>query len=224
MPNPRKTLLAWSSGKDSAWALRTLRQRSDVEVAGLLTTFNEDAGRVSMHAVREALVEAQARALGLPLHKVKLPAECSNDQYNAAMERAMTHAKDVGITAVAFGDLFLEDVRNYREERLRAVDVDALFPLWGLDTHVLAREMVREGLKAHVTSVDTQQLGAQFAGRTFDDQFLDDLPATVDPCGERGEFHTFAYEGPMFTAPLSVTAGEVVTRGQFAYADVLPTP
>jgi uncharacterized protein (TIGR00290 family) len=223
MSGCQKTLLAWSSGKDSAWALRTLRRCGDVEVVGLLTTFNEDAGRVSMHAVREELVQAQARAVGLPLHKVKTPAECSNKQYEAAMDKVLSRAKAAGVTAAAFGDLFLEDIRRYREERLVAIGIAPLFPLWGLDTHALAREMVHADLKAHVTSVDTQQLDARFAGRTFDDRFLDDLPAAVDPCGERGEFHTFAYDGPMFAAPLSITGGEVVTRGQFIYADVLPT-
>jgi len=188
-----------------------------------MTTFNEDAGRVSMHAVREELVHAQAAAVGLPLHKVKIPAECTNTQYEAAMGSALSRAKAEGVTAVAFGDLFLEDVRHYREERLAAVGIEPLFPLWGLDTHALAREMVRAGLRAHVTTVDTQQLDARFAGRTFDHRLLDDLPAGVDPCGERGEFHTFCYEGAMFAAPLSICGGEVVTQGQFVYADVLPT-
>jgi uncharacterized protein (TIGR00290 family) len=223
MSGCQKVLLAWSSGKDSAWSLRTLQRRGDIDVAGLLTTFNRDAGRVSMHAVREELVQMQACAVGLPLHKVKIPAECSNNQYEAAMDKVLSRAKAAGVTAVAFGDLFLEDVRRYREERLVAIGIEPLFPLWGLDTHALAREMVHAGLKAHITSVDTQQLDARFAGRTFDDEFLGDLPAAVDPCGERGEFHTFAYEGPMFAAPLAITGGEVMTRGQFVYVDVLPT-
>lgn len=177
-----------------------------------------------MHAVRETLVQAQASAVGLPLHKVEIPAECSEDQYEAAMDKVLLRAKADGVTGVAFGDLFLEDVRRYREDRLVAIGIEPLFPLWGLDTHALAREMVHADLRARITSVDTQQLDARFAGRTFDDEFLDDLPAAVDPCGERGEFHTFAYEGPMFAAPLAITGGEVVTRGQFVYADVLPAP
>jgi uncharacterized protein (TIGR00290 family) len=200
-----------------------LRRRGEVAVVGLMTTFNEDARRVSMHAVREELVHAQARVVGLPLHEVEIPAECTNAQYDAAMGRALSRAKAEGVTAVAFGDLFLEDVRRYREERLAAIGIEPLFPLWGLDTHALAWEMVRAGLRAHVTSVDTTQLDARFAGRTFDDRFLGDLPAGVDPCGERGEFHTFSYEGPMFAAPLSIRGGEVVAQGQFVYADVLPT-
>ena len=224
MPGSPKALLAWSSGKEhDTWALHILRRCGEVAVAGLMTTFNEDAGRVSMHAVREELVHAQARAVGLPLHEVKIPAECDNAQYDAAMGRALSLAKAEGVTAIAFGDLFLEDVRRYREERLAAIGIEPLFPLWGLDTHALAREMVRTGLRARVTSVDTTQLDARFAGRTFDDRFLDDLPASVDPCGERGEFHTFACEGPMFANPLFVTGGEVVTHGQFVYADVLAT-
>jgi len=189
-----------------------------------MTTINADEGRVSMHGVRKELVLMQARAVGLPLHEVQLPADCNDATYDAEMGRALIRARAEGITAVAFGDLFLEDVRRYREGRLAAVGIDALFPLWGLNTQALAREMVRAGLKAHVTSVDTEQLDGGFAGKTFDDRFLDDLPACVDACGERGEFHTLCYEGPMFAAPLSIRSGEVVQGGRFVYADVLPAP
>lgn len=217
-----KALVSWSSGKDSAWALHTLRQREDVELAGLLTTFNRAAGRVAMHAVRERLVEAQARALGLPLVKVPIPSPCSNEEYEQAMGAAMAQAKADGINAVAFGDLFLEDVRRYREEKLTGTGIQPLFPLWGLDTKALARQMVRAGLRAYVTCVDPKQLDPSFAGRAYDGQFLDNLPKGVDPCGERGEFHTFVYDGPMFQKPIPVMPGQVVSRDGFIFADVLP--
>ena len=224
MANARpKILLSWSSGKDSAWALHILRQKDDVDVVGLLTTVNEDARRVAMHAVRETLVDAQAHAAGLPLTKVFIPEACNNQDYDAAMRAALTEAQSKGITGVAFGDLFLEDIRAYRETRMAEIGLKPLFPLWGSDTPRLARDMVRAGLAACVTSVDTKQLDPGFLGRIFDDSFLDDLPEGVDPCGENGEFHSFAYRGPMFDIPLSITAGETVERGQFVYADLLPT-
>lgn len=222
MPRKPKALVAWSSGKDSAWALHTLRRSGDIDVVGLLTTVNRDVHRVAMHAVRASLVHAQARAVELPLQVVEIPAECTNEQYDEAMENALLRAKAEDVSAVAFGDLFLEDVRRYREERLAPTGIEPLFPLWGLPTHKLAREMIGAGLQAHVTSVDTQQLDARFAGRAFEGSFLDDLPPAVDPCGERGEFHTVAFAGPMFTAPLAVIGGKVETRGRFVYADVLP--
>jgi uncharacterized protein (TIGR00290 family) len=216
-------LVSWSSGKDSAWTLHTLRQRGEVELAGLLTIINRSAGRVSMHAVREKLVEAQARALRLPLVKVSIPSPCSNEEYEQAMGAAMKQAKADGINAVAFGDLFLEDVRRYREEKLAGTGIQPLFPLWGLGTKALARQMVAEGLRAYVTCVDPKQLDPSFAGRAFNERFLNDLPPGVDPCGERGEFHTFVYDGPMFQQPIPVTPGEVVTRDGFVFADVLPS-
>jgi uncharacterized protein (TIGR00290 family) len=219
MPRP-KTLLSWSSGKDSAWTLYWLRQEGAVEVVGLLTTLNREAGRVAMHAVREKLLEAQAAAAGLPLIKVFIPHPCPNEVYEQAMAEALAQARTDGITQVAFGDLFLEDVRRYREERLAGTGIQPLFPLWGQDTRRLAREMVGAGLRAHVTCVDPKQLAPSFAGRTYDHQFLNDLPAKVDPCGERGEFHTFAYEGPMFTRPLPILPGETISRDGFVFADV----
>jgi uncharacterized protein (TIGR00290 family) len=222
MGDRRKVLLSWSSGKDSAWALHIMRQRGDVEVVALLTTINRTAGRVAMHAVRERLVEIQAEAAGLPLWKVDIPQKCSNDQYETAMAAAMGRAKAEGIQAVAFGDLFLQDVRAYREQKLAATGIEPLFPLWGLPTALLAREMVAAGLRAQVTCVDPKVLDWSFAGRTFDDKLLDDLPAGIDPCGERGEFHTFAWSGPMFSAPIAVVAGEIVERGGFVFADVVP--
>jgi len=217
-----KTLLAWSSGKDSAWALHTLRQTPGVEVVGLLTTVNAAADRVAMHAVRRALLEAQARAAGLPLQVVPLPWPCSNAEYEQAMTAALAEALARGVEAVAFGDLFLEDVRRYREERLVGTGLVPLFPLWGRPTAALAREMLAAGLEARLTCVDPRALDASFCGRAFDANLLADLPASVDPCGEQGEFHTFAWTGPMFHEPVRVSVGETVTRDGFVFTDLLP--
>jgi uncharacterized protein (TIGR00290 family) len=223
MPKPR-VLLSWSSGKDSAWALHVLRAAGEVEVLGLLTTLNEAFGRVAMHAVRRELLEAQAEAAGLPLLQVPIPWPCSNEQYEAAMTRALTEARErFQPSHVAFGDLFLEEIRAYREAKMAGTGLELLFPLWGRPTDVLAREMVAGGLRAVLTCVDPRRLPQRFAGRTFDAELLADLPPDVDPCGENGEFHTFAYAGPMFRAPLSLTPGEVVERDGFCFADVLPS-
>lgn len=213
-------LLSWSSGKDSAWALWRLRQADEVEVVGLLTTVTTEVGRVSMHGVRRELAQAQARAVGLPLHEVPIPAVCSNADYEAAMRQAVAQAQSDGVTEVAFGDLFLEDIRRYREEKLALVDMRARFPLWSLDTAQLAREMIDAGLRAVLTAVDTEQLDAGFVGRTFDAQLLEELPDSVDPCGERGEFHTFAHRGPMFPEPIAVEVGDIVRRDRMVFADV----
>jgi len=218
---PRRWL-SWSSGKASAWALHARRRQGAHEIAGLLTTINAAASRVAMHAVRETLLERQAAAAGVPLIKVRIPYPCPNEAYVAAMADAMAQAKREKIAAVAFGDLFLEDVRRYREEKLAPTGIAPVFPIWGLETKALAREMVAAGLRAHITCVDPKQLDAAFAGRTFDDGFLDDLPAGIDPCGEKGEFHSFAWAGPMFSAPIPVTPGEVVARDGFVFADLLP--
>ncbi|HEY3382528.1 MAG TPA: hypothetical protein VGK32_12210 [Vicinamibacterales bacterium] len=215
-----KTLLSWSSGKDSAWALHVLRGGADVEVVGLLTTINAVAGRVAMHAVREELLDQQAAALGLPVVKLRIPSPCSNDRYDAVMAAAMERARADGIEAIAFGDLFLEDVRRYREQRLEPTGVTAVFPLWGRPTAAVAREMVEAGMRAVITCVDPRQLDPGFAGRTFDAAFLSGLPATVDPCGENGEFHTFAFAGPMFSSPLPVEPGIIVERDGFVFADL----
>jgi uncharacterized protein (TIGR00290 family) len=215
-----RLLLSWSSGKDSAWALHRLRQSSEFEIAGLLTTFNAAFDRVAMHSTRRALVEAQARAAGLPLQAVPLPWPCSNEQYESAMSDACAAAIADGVQAIAFGDLFLEDVRRYREDRLRSTSLTPVFPVWGLDTHQLAREMVASGVSARIVCVDPRKLPREFAGRDFDDTFLRDLPAGVDPCGENGEFHTFVYAGPMFREPIPVDPGEVVERDGFVFADV----
>lgn len=223
-PKPR-ILLSWSSGKDAAWALHRLRQAGDVEVVGLLTTLNAEFDRVAMHAVRRVLLEAQAQSVGLPLLAVPLPWPCSNAEYEAALLNALGEARAaLGITHVAFGDLFLEDVRAYREAQMAGTGLAPLFPLWGLPTNQLARDMIDGGLRARLTCIDPRQLSVDFAGREFDAAFLDALPANIDPCGENGEFHSFAWDGPMFAHPIRVTAGEVVERDGFVFADLLPVP
>jgi uncharacterized protein (TIGR00290 family) len=221
MTHPTKALVSWSSGKDSAWTLYALREQTDIEVVGLLTTVTSAFDRVAMHAVRAELLRAQARAVGLALTEIRIPFPCSDAEYASAMSEALAAAAQDGVTAVAFGDLFLEDVRHYREDRMRGTGIAPLFPLWGRPTHSLARQMVAAGLRARITCVDPKQLNASFAGRDFDAQLLDDLPASVDPCGERGEFHTFAYDGPMFQRPLRIRTGEIVQRDGFVFADVL---
>lgn len=219
----RRVLLSWSSGKDSAWALHLLRQQTDVQVVGLLTTFNEAAGRVAMHAVRRELVEAQAVAAGLPLWPVLLPWPCSNDIYDVRMREAIERAQREGVTHMAFGDLFLEDIRAYREQQLATTPIKPLFPLWGTprDTPPLARKMLQSGLRAVVTCVDPQQLDGAFVGRGFDAELLAELPAAVDPCGERGEFHTFCCAGPMFERPIAISVGASSLRDGFWFADLV---
>lgn len=214
--------VAWSSGKDSAWTLHTVRQRGDYEIVALLTTVNRTHGRVAMHAVRESLVDAQASAAGLELVKVPIPASCTNAVYEQAMAEAMERARAEGVYHIVFGDLFLEDIREYRERHLAACGMTAVFPLWGRDTKELACEMVCGGLTAWLTCVDPRQLDPSFAGRRFDARLLEDLPTSVDPCGERGEFHTFADAGPMFRQPIPVERGEIVERDGFVFADLVP--
>ena len=218
----RKAWISWSSGKDSAWALHATRARGEVEVVALLTTLNSAFARVAMHAVRESLLDAQAEALGLPLVKVPLPWPCPNAAYEQAMSEAIARARSEGITHLVFGDLFLEDIRRYREEKLSGTGITPLFPIWGRDTSGLARAMVASGLRAAITCVDPKKLDRSYAGRTFEADLLRDLPTGVDPCGENGEFHTFAYEGPMFQKPIGIEIGEVVEREGFIFADVLP--
>ncbi len=217
-----KAWISWSSGKDSAWALHVARKQNEVEIVALLVTINAEHARVAMHAVRETLVEAQAEALGLPLVKVPIPSPCPNTAYEAAMEAAIRRARAEGIAHIVFGDLFLEDIRKYREEKLASTGVTPLFPIWGRDTASLARNMVEAGLKAYLTCVDPKKLDRAFAGRVFDARLLADLPADVDPCGENGEFHTYASQGPMFPRPIAVEVGEVVERDGFIFADILP--
>jgi len=215
-----KALLSWSSGKDSAWTLHVVRQQNEVEIAALVTTINEKYQRVAMHAVRLALLQKQAEAAGVPLWTVPIPDPCTNEEYETAMRRLLTKAKSEGVSHFVFGDLFLEDIRAYREKQLADTGIHPLFPLWKIPTDELAMEMVNGGLRAYITCVDPNQLDPSFAGRIFDEKFLRDLPPSVDPCGERGEFHSFAFEGPMFRHPIQVTPGEIVERNGFVFADL----
>lgn len=216
-----RVLLSWSSGKDSAWALHMLRHDPSVEVVALLTTVNDAADRVAMHAVRAELVQAQADAAGLPLWRAGIPYPCKNEEYEAVMRGIVERARGEGVTAMAFGDLFLEDVRRYREERLRGTGVAPLFPLWGRPTGELAHEMLREGVAAFVTAVDPNQIDRRFVGRAWDRAFIDELPRSADPCGENGEFHSFVWRGPMLRAPVPVRVGETLERDGFVFADLI---
>jgi uncharacterized protein (TIGR00290 family) len=218
----RRTLLSWSSGKDSAWALHALRAQSDVEVVGLLTTLNEAYARVAMHGVPEALLDAQAAALGLPLWKVPLPWPCPNAEYEARMRAVLERARGERIERVAFGDLYLAEVREYRIRQLSGTGIEPLFPIWSApeETPALARRMLASGLCAVLSCVDPRQVPAQLVGRHFDAALLEALPAGVDPCGEHGEFHTFCCAGPMFERPVPVQVGETVVRDGFCFADL----
>jgi uncharacterized protein (TIGR00290 family) len=215
----KRVLLSWSSGKDSAWALHILRRDPTIELCGLLTTLNAEFDRVAMHGTRRSVLEAQATAAGLPLWQVPLPWPCSNEIYEQRMADVCRRAIEERIDAVAFGDLFLPDVRAYRERQLAPTGLEPLFPLWQIPTAALAHEMIAGGLRARLSCVDTEQLPASFAGREFDLNLLRDFPEQVDPCGERGEFHTCVYAGPMFAGPLPLTTGEIVTRDRFVFAD-----
>ena len=218
----KKVLLSWSSGKESVWALHLLRQQPDIEVVALLTSFNSAAGRVAMHAVRRALVDAQAVRTEIPQWSVNLPWPCSNAEYEERMRGVCQRAVAEGITAVAFGDLFLRDIRDYRERQLQDTGLEPLFPVWEIPTAKLARDMIAAGVKAKITCVDPAQVDRSFAGRDFDLTLLDSLPPDVDPCGENGEFHTFVYDAPVFSRPIEVRTGEIVERDGFVFADVLP--
>ena len=218
----KKTLVSWSSGKDSAWMIHVLRQDPDILLAGMLTTVNETYQRVAMHAVRVELLQAQADALGLPLWRIPIPSPCTNEIYEQQMRAAVARALTEGFTHIAFGDLFLEDIKQYRIEKLAGTGLTPIFPLFGADTTRLAQEMIAGGLKARLTCVNPKVLDARFAGRDFDASLLSELPPEIDPCGERGEFHSFAYAGPMFSKPIEIKSGEVVERDGFVFADVLP--
>lgn len=217
-----KALLSWSSGKDSVFALAVLRAEAEVEVVGLVTTVTTGFERVAMHGVRQKLLELQAAAVELPVRVVNIPSPCSNEQYDVVMAEVVTTARAEGVTRMAFGDLFLSDIRAYREQRLAGTGVQPMFPLWGRDTRSLAGEMVRAGVRATLACVDPRQLDRGFAGRQFDRALLRELPAGVDPCGENGEFHTFAWDGPGFRRPVPVAAGETVERDGFVFTDLLP--
>jgi uncharacterized protein (TIGR00290 family) len=218
----RRILLSWSSGKDSAWTLHLLRQMPDVEIVALLTTFNCSADRVAMHAVRRTLVETQAERVGLPLWPVELPWPCSNAIYEDLMSAICKRAVAEEITEIAFGDLFLEDVRAYRERQLQSSGLTPLFPIWHSPTRALAMEMIQAGVKAKITCVDPSKVDRSFAGRDFDSDLLESLPPAVDPCGENGEFHTFVYDSPAFSRAIPIETGEIVERDGFVFADVLP--
>ncbi len=218
----KRILLSWSGGKDSAWALHVLRRSPEYKIMGLLTTINQAFDRVAMHAVRRELLEAQAEAAGLQLIQVPLPWPCSNADYECAMRGAVNKARGAGVDAIAFGDLFLEDIRAYREKQLAGTGLEPLFPLWGLPTRELAHEMVASGVRARLTCVDPKQLDPHFAGQDFSPEFLAVLPHGVDPCGERGEFHTFVHRGPMLRAPLAIETGVIEEREGFVFADLLP--
>ncbi len=218
-----RALMSWSSGKDSAWALHNVRQRGDVDVVALLTTFNSEFDRVSMHGVRRALVDIQAQQIGLPVWSVELPSPCSNDEYEQRIAKVMERAQDAGITRIVFGDLFLEDIRAYRTERLAGTGIEPMFPIWcgPSGTYALADEMIKGGLRTVIATVDSRQLDSSFVGRIFDTDLLNDLPAGVDPLGENGEFHTFCYDAPIFHHPIDYTIGNTVERDEFIYIDLL---
>ncbi len=218
----KRVALSWSSGKDSAWSLHLLRQNPDLQVVALITTLNEQFDRVAMHAVRRELLEAQAGSAGLPLWPVPLPWPCSNEQYEDRIRQVCRRALDEGVQAIAFGDLFLADIRAYREKQLAGTGLEPIFPVWHLPTRELAADMLKAGLRAKITCVDPKVLPQGFAGRDFDSVFLEDLPSTVDPCGENGEFHSFVYDGPMFQTPVAVQVGEIVERDGFVFADLQP--
>jgi uncharacterized protein (TIGR00290 family) len=218
----RRVLLSWSSGKDSAWSLFLLRQNPEVELEALVTTFNGETNRVAMHSVRRVLVEAQAREIGLPLWSVDLPWPCSNEIYEDRMQDIYRRAEAQAIEAVAFGDLFLQDIRGYRERQLAATRLSLLFPVWQIPTRELAQTLIRSGVKAKVTCIDPAKLDVSCAGREYDQEFLNNLPQGVDPCGENGEFHTLVYEAPVFRSPIRVEVGDRVERDGFVFADVLP--
>ena len=217
-----KALIAWSSGKDSAWALHEVRREGACDVIGALTTVTGAFTRVSIHGVREELLDAQLGAAGLPSRRVRIPYPCPNEIYEREMAAAVEQARADGVTHIIFGDLFLEDVRAYRENNLAGTGITPLFPLWDRPTAALAREMIAAGLHAHLVSVNLEKLPRAFAGREFDMSLLNDLPDAVDPCGENGEFHTFVSAGPMFTRAVDVKLGETVERDGAAYSDLLP--
>lgn len=220
MAKQRRVALSWSSGKDSAWSLHLLQQDPSIEVVALVTTLNGEFDRVAMHAVRRELLERQAESVGIPLWTVPLPWPCSNEQYESRMRDLCTRALDAGVEAMAFGDLFLADIRAYREKQLAGTGLEPLFPVWQTPTADLARTMIASGLRAKITCVDPKVLPAEFAGRDFDSQFLVDLPSGIDPCGENGEFHSFVYDGPEFRQAMKVAVGEIVERDGFVFADI----
>jgi uncharacterized protein (TIGR00290 family) len=219
---PEPVLFCWSGGKDSAMALHAVLQDTDMKITALLTTVTETYDRISMHGVRRELLVQQARSIGLPLHEVRIPPQCVNAVYEARMEDALRIHYDAGVRTVAFGDIFLEDLRVYREKNLARIGLTGLFPIWKRDTCELIRHFHSAGFRAITACVDPKVLDRSFAGRELDEQFFRDLPANVDPCGENGEFHTFVFDGPIFRKPVPVRPGEIVERDSFIYCDLLP--
>jgi uncharacterized protein (TIGR00290 family) len=221
MTGRRKAMMSWSSGKDSAYALHVARSTGELELAGLLTTINEAADRVAMHGVRHELLRKQAEAVGLPLTVIELPSPCPNEVYEQRMTAFIEQARADGIEVMVFGDLFLEDVRAYRERQLAGTGIEPVFPLWGRDTQALAQELLREGVVATLSCVDLAKLPQKFVGRRWDAALLRELPQGVDPCGEHGEFHSFVSDAPGFARPIAITVGEIVVRDGFAFADLI---
>lgn len=217
----RKTLMSWSSGKDSAWALHTLQQDPDIDVVGLFCTVNKAFDRVAMHGVRIELLQKQAASIGLPLEILEIPFPCSNSDYEHIMGQFVSRAQEQHIEHFAFGDLFLEDIRHYREEKLKDSGITAIFPVWGIPTDTLSQTMIDNGLKTVITCIDPEQISEDFAGREYDEAFLASLPKGVDPCGENGEFHSFVFAGPMFKEKIDIRVGDIVHRDGFVFADVL---
>jgi uncharacterized protein (TIGR00290 family) len=218
----KKTLLSWSSGKDSAWVLHLLRQNTGIKILGLFTVINQKYNRVSMHATRLEMLEQQANAVGMPLHTINLPDPCTNEQYDAVMRHFVMESVSNGIECMAFGDLFLEDIRKYRENQLKGTGIEPIFPLWKIPTAELAEQMLSAGIEAYVSSVDLKRLPSHFAGRKWSRNLLKELPQDCDPCGENGEIHTVVVGGPMFTKSIPIKIGEIVERNGFAYADIIP--
>ena len=214
--------MAWSSGKDSLWALHLARRAGHLDIVGLLTSITETYDRVTMHGVRESLLQAQAAALGLPLHRILIPTPCSQQQYEDIMRATLERARSLAVTKVVFGDISLADVRAHRERQMARVDMEALFPLWGMDTGDLARQIIAGGVRATITCLDPTKVPAELAGREFDDDFLTHLPDTADPCGENGEFHTFAWHGPDYPSPIPITVGQTLNREGFLFTDLHP--
>jgi uncharacterized protein (TIGR00290 family) len=219
----RKTLISWSSGKDSAWALHVLRQDRNIDIVGLFCTVNKVFDRVTMHGVRSELMKQQAESVGLPLEIIEIPYPCGNDGYVEIMKAFIMKIKKKGIECFAFGDLFLENVRGYRETLLQGTEIAPLFPIWGISTKILSQQMVSSGLKAMITCINAKQLSQEHAGREYNETFLADIPVGIDPCGENGEFHTFAFDGPMFRYPIKVIAGETIQRDGSYFTDLLPS-
>lgn len=220
LTSPIKTWLSWSSGKDSAWTFYQLMQCSEIELSGIFTTVNESRDRVAMHGTRNSLLHAQAKRLGVKLHTIYIPEPCTNEVYESAMQSFIAKAKAEQVGQMAFGDLYLEDIRDYRIQQMQGTGIEPIFPLWQKPTKQLAQQMIDAGIKAKIACVDTKQLPAEFIGHDFDEDFLKALPKSVDPCGENGEFHTFVYDAPMFDSPISIELGAKHQAGQFLYVDL----